>query len=49
MHLLGEVSPEIQARIQGLSLEKLDLLAEEIFELTTMEKSGELVRDWNRK
>ena len=34
---LGEVSPEIQARIQQLSLEKLDLLAEEIFELTTME------------
>ena len=35
--ILGEVSPEIQARIQQLSLEKLDLLAEEIFELTTME------------
>jgi flagellar biosynthesis/type III secretory pathway protein FliH len=34
---LGEVSPEIQARIQQLSLEKLDLLADEIFELTTME------------
>ena len=34
MHLLGEVSPEIQARIQQLSLEKLDLLAEEIFELS---------------
>lgn len=34
---LGELSPEIQARIQQLSLEKLDLLAEEIFELTTME------------
>ena len=37
MHLLGEVSPEIQARIQQLSLEKLDFLAEEILELTTME------------
>lgn len=33
----GEVSPEMETRIEQLSLEKLDLLAEAIFDFTVPE------------
>ncbi|NES71770.1 MAG: DUF4351 domain-containing protein, partial [Okeania sp. SIO2D1] len=32
----GEIAPEVQTQIEQLSLEKLDILGEEIFDLTTM-------------
>ncbi|MGB3510061.1 MAG: Rpn family recombination-promoting nuclease/putative transposase [Microcoleaceae cyanobacterium] len=35
--LFGEISPEIQTQIEQLSLEKLDLLTEAIFDFTTIE------------
>lgn len=34
--LLGEISPEIESKIQQLSLAKLDILGEEIFEMKTI-------------
>ncbi len=35
--LLGEILPEIQSQIEQLSLAKLDILGEEIFDMTTIE------------
>ncbi|NEN93640.1 MAG: DUF4351 domain-containing protein, partial [Okeania sp. SIO3H1] len=32
----GEISPEVQTQIEKLSLEKLDILGEEIFDLATI-------------
>jgi hypothetical protein len=32
----GEIAPEVQTQIEQLSLEKLDILGAEIFDLATM-------------
>ena len=32
----GEITPEVQTQIEQLSLEKLDILGEEIFDLATI-------------
>jgi hypothetical protein len=32
----GEITPEVQTQIEQLSLEKLDILGEEIFDLVTI-------------
>ncbi|NEN93727.1 MAG: DUF4351 domain-containing protein [Okeania sp. SIO3H1] len=34
--LLGEISPEVESQVKQLSLAKLDILGEEIFDMKTI-------------